>query len=205
VIVGLYEPGKSFFHRVGPGQKVVALVLIGIGLIAVKSILVLLAIAAWVAFAFAVLSDLGWKRLWRSTRPLVIWLFLIVMAHGISGDFESAMRVIVRIISLVWTASLVTHTTRLADMTDCLVHVCVVLRPLGVAPQRVAFMTALTLRLIPAIGQVVGEVREAQRARGLERHIFSLLVPVLTQILKQADSMSDALMARGYERWDEIT
>ena len=205
MIIGLYEPGNSFLHRMGAGKKVLALLITGIGLITVKSISVLLAIAALVALAYTGVGELGWKRLWRSTQPLLLWLFFIGMAHWISGHAEAAIGIMVRILILVWAASLVTHTTRLTDMSDCLVTFCKLLRPLGVAPQKVAFVIALTLRLVPAIGQVVGEVMEAQRARGLERHIFMVLVPALTRILKQADAMSEALIARGYDHWDEAT
>ena len=64
-------------------------------------------------------------------------------------------------------------------------------------------MIALTIRLIPALSDVVQDVRDAQRARGIENSIIASVVPVLTRVFQQADAMSEALEARGYERWDD--
>ena len=118
------------------------------------------------------------------------------------ADIQTAISVILRLTALVWTAALVTYTTRLTDMSDVIARLCVPLRPLGVSPHRVAFLMALTIRLIPAVFDTVREVRDAQRARGLERSYLAAFVPVMTRVLRQADVLSDALVARGFDRWD---
>ncbi len=205
MIVGLYEPGHSILHRLSAGPKMILLVVFGTVLVVIKSSLLLVALAGLIGLAFLFLGTDGWRHLWRCTRPLIPWLVLIGLAQGYLGDADTAIRVVLRLMALVWAATLVTLTTRLSDMTDGLVRVSAWFKPLGVSPTRVAFMVALTLRLIPALGDVVKEVREAQRARGLDRSIMTLFVPILTRVLQQADVMSDALVARGYDRWDETS
>lgn len=201
--VGLYEPGSSVLHRLGAGVKLLSLLVFGVGLVTLESVGQLSAITIAVGLTFASLGAHGLTRLWQTTRPLIWWLVVIALAQGFVTDAVTAMRVLLRLLALVWMATLVTHTTKLSDMTDCLVKVSSFLKPFGVSPSRVAFMVALTVRLIPALGELVHEVRDAQRARGLERSVLTAVVPILTRVLQQADVMSDALTARGYDRWDE--
>lgn len=201
--VGLYVPGKSIVHRLGAGTKVFLLMALGICLVLIDSLSVLTTLVVGIGLSYVVLARLGYTRLWQTTRPLLIWLVFIGAAQAYIAGAETALLIMLRLLALVWTAALVTLTTRLSDMTDYLVYLCRWLRPLGVSPTRVAFMISLTLRLIPALADVVQEVREAQKARGLERSIIAAVVPVLTRVLHQADAMSDALLARGYDRWDE--
>ena len=203
MIVGLYVPGQSLVHKSRPGLKLFVLFGLGIGLVAMQSLILLSALSVTVAALYVRVAALGFNRLWQSTRPLVFWLILIGVAQIYVADMESAIRLLLRLLALVWAASLVTHTTRLSDMTECLVSMCRGLRPLGFSPNRVAFMIALTVRLIPALNDVVQEVREAQRARGLERSIIAVIVPVLIRIFQKSDVMSDALVARGYDSWYE--
>ena len=53
--------------------------------------------------------------------------------------------------------------------------------------------------IIPVLGQVTTEVREAQSARGQSRNIVAVAIPVVVRTLKMADAVSEALDARGYD------
>lgn len=203
MIVGLYVPGDSVLHRLDAGAKILLLMGLAVGLVLTSSPQLLSAVLAGIGLSFVGIAGLGTRRLWQATRPLIIWLVFIGVAQTILAGGETALIILLRLLALVWASVLVTLTTRLTDMTDRLVSVCRWLRPLGVSPNRVAFMISLTLRLIPALGDVVQEVRDAQRARGLERSLIAAAVPVLIRVFRQADAMSEALLARGYDRWDE--
>jgi len=54
------------------------------------------------------------------------------------------------------------------------------------------------LRFIPVLAQITTEVREAQKARGMEHSIVAVAMPVAIRMLKMADDISDAIDARGY-------
>lgn len=203
MIAGLYVPGDSLMHRLGAAVKLGGLFLIGVSLVVVDNIVVMgLAVVA-TALIFCVLAELGLTRLWITTRPLLVWLAFIAVAQLWFADAESAALIALRLILLVWIAALVTYTTRLIDMTQVISKLCGVLRPLGVNPERVAFLIALTIRLIPAVFDIIREVREVQKARGLERSFTAAFVPVLTRLLRQADDLSEVLVARGFEHWDD--
>ncbi len=199
---GLFVPGESRIHRLSAGLKLLALAALGAGLVMLSDVGSLGAAAFLVAALFVWGAGLGAARLWDATKPLLIWLVLIVAAQLWLGSLETALKVSVRLITLVWAASLVTLTTKLSDMSDAIVRLVAPFERFGVSPERVAFLIALTIRLIPAMLEIVKEVRDAQRARGIERSIAASFVPVITRVLKQADELSAALTARGFERWD---
>ena len=132
-------------------------------MVVVDGPMALATLAMCIAFVFVFIAGLRLQRLWTATRPLVIWIGIIAVAQIGIADAQTAANVILRLLALVWTASIVTYTTRLTDMTAVIARLCEPLRPLGVSPDRVAFLIARTIRLIPAVFDTVRGVREAQR------------------------------------------
>lgn len=202
-MTGLYVPGQSWLHRQSAWLKLLVLFLLGIALVTTDQLRVLGGGLVVTGMVFVFVADLGAGRLWRATRLLLPWLIIILLAQVWLTDVESGFRIIARLVSLVWAAALVTHTTRLTDMSDAFASIFRFMRPLGVSPDRIAFLCALTIRLVPALFDTLQQVREAQRARGIEHSYLAAFVPVLIRVIKQADTMSDALVARGFDRWDD--
>jgi biotin transport system permease protein len=60
-------------------------------------------------------------------------------------------------------------------------------------------MLSLALRFIPLLFDKFEEIREAQRARGLERSVVALLMPLLIKTLRMANDLTEAIEARGYD------
>ncbi len=99
-------------------------------------------------------------------------------------------------------AVLVTFTTRVSDMIETVERAIAPLAPLGVNPAKVSLTLSLALRFIPLLADRYTEIREAQRARGLDRNIFALLMPLMIKTLKMADNLTEAIEARGYDAHD---
>jgi biotin transport system permease protein len=75
------------------------------------------------------------------------------------------------------------------------------LRPLarlGIRTDKVSLAISMTMRFIPLLTQVAHQVREAQRARGLERNLIALAVPILVRALHTADQVAEAIDARSH-------
>ena len=70
-------------------------------------------------------------------------------------------------------------------------------RRIGVDPDRVALLLALTIRAVPVIAATLQEARDARRARGLERSTRALVTPVVVRTIRHADRVGEALAARG--------
>jgi len=100
---------------------------------------------------------------------------------------------------LVLLAASVTLTTRTSELVDALVGACRPLRALRVDPERVGLMVALGIRCVPVVIGLAEEVRDAQRARGLVASPRAFAVPLIVRSLRHADTLGEALVARGLD------
>ncbi len=132
-------------------------------------------------------------------RPLAWILSLLVLVQLALDGWLAGLLVAARLAALVLLAGLVTLTTRSADLIEALQRGLSWLRPLGVNPAKAGLAVALTLRFIPVLAAVTAEVREAQRARGLERSLVALTIPVVVRMLKMSDDIAAAIDARSYD------
>jgi biotin transport system permease protein len=108
-----------------------------------------------------------------------------------------AVEVAADILTLVVAAGAVTATTPADRMLDLLDRALRPLRVVGVRPDVVALAVALMLRTVPALLTTAHEVRDAARARGLDRSPRALLVPAAVRTVARARATGEALAARG--------
>lgn len=203
-MLGLYLHRDSVIHRLPAGAKLGGLLL--------ATALVLALPGTWGAMAAGlagatvlVAARLPAGRVLRELRAPVVMLTLLFGFQALlaGGGWEDMMVAVTRFAALILLATLVTLTTRVMDMVDLFEWLFGLMRPLGVNPAKMALMLALTIRFIPMLGEQVREVRMAQRARGVERNIAALFVPLLVKILTMADDLTAALEARGYDPADQ--
>ncbi|WP_245987063.1 energy-coupling factor transporter transmembrane component T [Azospirillum thermophilum] len=140
----------------------------------------------------------------RSLWPVLLMLALLFAVQVPFGELSwgEAMVAAARFLALVLLATVVTMTTRVTEMVDLFERVFALARPLGVDPAKLALMLALTIRFIPLLVEQVREIRQAQQARGVERSMAALFVPLLVKVLTLADDLTAALEARGYDPAD---
>lgn len=194
----IYRAGASPLHRLGAGPKLLALFAGGTALFAVTGLPVLLAVLAGVAALYP-LAGFGARVLAAQLRP-VWWVFaLILVSQALLGNAALGVLLVTRLAALLLLAGLVTLTTRSGDIIDAIARAASVLRPLGVSPARVGLTFSLTLRFLPVLAQATAEVREAQRARGLEGSVIATAIPVTVRALKMADEIAEAIEARGFD------
>jgi biotin transport system permease protein len=96
-------------------------------------------------------------------------------------------------------AALISLTTRVTDLLDVVSRLLEPARALGIDPERVALLLALTIRAVPVIAGTFHEARDARRARGLERSTRALVTPIVVRTIRHADRVGDALAARGVD------
>jgi len=112
---------------------------------------------------------------------------------------QSGVLVIARLAALMLMAALVTLTTRTTEMIDALEKGLFWLRYVRINPAKVSLALSLAMRFIPVLAAIVAEVREAQKARGLDRSLIAIAIPVIVRTLKMADDIAAALEARAYD------
>lgn len=196
-VLSLYHDARTPVHAAPAGVKLVVLAAAGTALFFVPSI-------PWVTVALVVVLGLyavariPWRTTGRQVLGLTPFLALIVVAQVIFTDRHTAVLIGERLLTLVLLANLVTLTTRTSAMVETIERALGPLRPLGVRPERVGLLVAMTIRFIPVIRDQAELVRSAQRARGIERSTV-FLVPLLIRTLRMADGVGEALDARGLD------
>ncbi|MBA3524796.1 MAG: energy-coupling factor transporter transmembrane protein EcfT [Geodermatophilaceae bacterium] len=196
--LGLYLPGSSLLHRLPAGVKLSAL---GVGVLALlwaDRPVVLTGAAGLVVTLFAV-ARVPVSTAVAQLRPLFWFAIVLFGLQLLLTDLPTAAGVITRMVLTVALAALVTLTTRVTAMLDVLERVLGPLRWFGVSPERVGLVLALTIRGVPVVAGIVTTVRDAHRARGAGSWPWQLLVPVLVRVLRYADALGDALVARGFD------
>ncbi|MDP9408399.1 MAG: energy-coupling factor transporter transmembrane protein EcfT [Actinomycetota bacterium] len=197
-MAGVYVPGASPLHRAPPAAKLVALALAALGLLQLQAPLPLaLALAACLAM-YAVARIPG-RMAVHQIRPALLVLGAIFAAHALIATPADGAVVVLRLVTLILLAALVTMTTRITDMLDVIERACRPLARVGVDPAKVGLVLALSIRFIPVLADQAKEIREAQRARGAHRAPRPLLVPLLIKTLRLAHDLGEALDARGFE------
>ncbi|GAA3045932.1 energy-coupling factor transporter transmembrane component T family protein [Actinokineospora globicatena] len=193
-MLSLYHEARSPVHRSPAGAKLAVLLAVGTGLFFVRSIAALGAVLLVVALCYAVAKVPARVGL-RQLRPVLPVLIAIVIAQLVLTGWVTAVLVGQRVLVLVALANLVTLTTRTSAMIDTVEAVLRPLRPLGVRPERVGLLVALTIRFVPVLKEQADQVRAAHRARGLRGTRF--LTPLLIKTLRLADGLGSAIEARG--------
>lgn len=195
-MIQLYRPGGGPLHRARVGLKLVTLAATALALSLLPQTpvsigLVLLGVAGLFLVAGFTVSTL-WAELWR-----IRWLVCILgVALALFVSPLAAWISTGRVIALLLLASLLTMTTRAADLLDTLHRVLRPLRRLGVDADAVSMTLSLALTMIPVVAGFASQVRDAQRSRGVRLGV-RFVVPLLVRTLRHADEVGDALTARG--------
>ena len=201
-MIGLYRPGTSLLHRAPALLKLallaVAMVLVGV----VSDPLVLAGELVAVVLLYA-LAGIPPTAAWPQIGP-ILWILLfavpvqVLVAGGSVEGWTTAGVMAGRLLVAVALAALFTLTT---TVTAVLEAFQIVLRPFHrwVDADRVGLLVALTIRCIPLVAEIVREVLDARRARGVQGSVLALAVPVVVRSLYAADAIGEALAARGLD------
>jgi biotin transport system permease protein len=195
--LALYSPVPSALHRTPAGLKLAALAALSVLLFAVPEVPVAsLALTVVVVLAVAG-ARLTPRLLLAQLRPVWLWLVGLLTFHVLVTDLATGALAVLRLVTLVLAAAVVTATSRVAELVAVIEWLCAPLRLVGVRPARIGLAIAMTLRFIPLVAERAERIREAQAARGATRPLFLSLVPLLVQVLQLAHTTAEALDARG--------
>jgi biotin transport system permease protein len=201
VTLALYVPRASVVHRLPAGTKLLALAVLAVLLFARPTLpvvgaalLATLAVGLVVArLPVAVLAGQAWAVRW--------WLVALFVVHALTTDVPTGTHTVLRLLTLVLAAAVVTATTRVTEMVAVVERLCAPLRLVGVRPERVGLVVTMALRFIPVLLERADRIRAAQAARGGSprgvRALRTTVAPLLVQVLQMAHDVSEALDARG--------
>lgn len=193
-----YIPGHSPLHRLPPGIKILTLAILGTLLFVFPRLDATLG-ALLVVMLLYPLARISLRIMLLQLKPLLWVLVLLFAVQWWMVSWQSGVLVIARLAALMLMAALVTLTTRTSEMIDALEKGLFWMRFLRINPAKVSLALALALRFIPVLAGITAEVREAQKARGLDRSVLAVAIPVIVRTLKMADDIAAALEARAWD------
>ncbi len=197
-MIGVYVAGDSAVHRARPGVKLAVLLAATTALllaarweVVTAGALIVVAVGLWAGLGLRGLGRLVWPLRWIVVvlTPVQAWL----------AGWERAYVVVGGLVVAVTAASLVSATTRVADMTDAIVRIVAPARRIGIDPERVGLVIALAIRSVPVLLDGLRVVREARQARGMRLTPDTLLTPLVVRAVRHADRVGEALAARGID------
>ena len=197
--IGVYVPGASALHRASPGVKLIGLAAFAVCLSLTTNLALLAALAVGLLLVWGS-ADLGWQRL-ISSLTLLKWILVVMFVFQfLSGGLLAATELMLTICALVSAAALVSFTTRTDDMLETLQYAFSAFARFGLNPNTVAFALVFVIRLVPFVATVGREAIEARLARGGGRNPIPALVPMVIRLMRETDTLSEALVARGFAR-----
>lgn len=197
MITDTYVFAKSPLHSASPGFKLLALLVFCTLLFIFEGWWTLLPGLALVAIAFWI-ARLAPRLAWQAIRPVMPILVAIFLVQLYFANIELAVFVTLRFITLILAASLVTMTTKTSEFVEAIMA-ALKHAPSWVPRRQIALAFALTFRFIPRIRGHVADIRTAQAARGLDRNIRALIVPLILRTLRDADDIANAIDARSVD------
>jgi len=196
ILLGLYRPGNTVFHRLPVGAKLLSLSAASLAVVIVRgapSALVFLA----VAIAISLFAKLDVRTTLKALRPVLIVAVMFGAYQVWQKGVPDAIEVVADLFALVILATVFTATTSINDMLDSITRWLQPFRRFGVNPEKVALAFSLMMRSVPGTLEIAQETRFAAKARGLERSPRALLIPMVLRTVARAHDTGDALMARG--------
>lgn len=195
-LLGAHRTARTPLDRLGVGPKLGALAGLGLAVVATHGVPAALGLLV-VATAAAALAALPPGPTLRGLLPVLVTAALAGAYQAWARGWGPAVEVVADLLTLVLGAAVVTATTPADRLLDALARAARPLRRVGVPPDLVALAVALVLRTVPEIARTVHEVRDAARARGVERDPRVWLTPAVLRVVGRARDLGEALAARG--------
>ncbi|MHA7180209.1 energy-coupling factor transporter transmembrane component T family protein [Arthrobacter sp. MDB2-24] len=195
--LGLYEHGRGFLYRLPLPLKAAASLVCAVAVVAWRSPVTTAAALAVTAGALLAGARLSPARVLRMLLPAAPVLGILALYQGVAQGWLRAFVVVGGIVACLQAARAVTLTTPTQELLDGVVRLVRPFRRLGADPERFALALSIMLRSIPYLAGLFVDVREAARARGLDRSPRVAVTPLVVGAVAYAHRTGEALAARG--------
>ncbi|QYJ04502.1 hypothetical protein KUV85_02135 [Nocardioides panacisoli] len=195
-LLGAYQPGTTLLHRMPAGWKLVALAVLSLLTVVLRSAATSGAVLA-LAVLLLVVARARPATVFGNVRGLLIVLALLAAYQSWQRGPEHAFTVVGALAALVLLATVLTITTSVDELLDTITAALQPFRRIGVDPERVALAFALMIRGVPTTLEIASETRQAALGRGLDRNPRAYLTPMVIRVVAHARATGEALHARG--------
>jgi energy-coupling factor transport system ATP-binding protein len=215
ITFGSFVPGSSFLHKADPRTKITVALVLMIALFISTNWLPILAACALVIVCVAA-ARISPRYVLKTLRPIAIILVFTLVVNAfrfapfrfVPAGFERGLLFALRIMVVMMLSTLVTLTTSPVRLTDGITALLAPMRRIKLPVDDLAMMLSIALRFIPTIFEEAQVIIKAQTMRGAHFNTGSLwkrlrawiviLVPLLVQLFRRAETLALAMEARCY-------
>ena len=198
----LYVEGTSLLHRMPAGIKLAGLIVFSVAAFLAGNLTLLAGFTVFAAIVYFTLPI----RLRPALARLVPMAFAVLLVGGVSlvfNPWQQAAESVLRLSALMLIAAAITATTPVPDFIDVITRAAMPLEKAGlVRASDIGLAVGLVIRFVPEILSRYDAIRDAHRARGIRFRPHSVIVPLIILTLRDADSIADAIDARGIRGTD---
>jgi biotin transport system permease protein len=132
-------------------------------------------------------------------RLKILWPFVVMILiwHALTADLANGAVIVLRMITAVALANLVTMTTQLLQMVEVVKWVMAPLRRIGIKTRAVELGIALVIRFTPVFVLKGQMLALSWRARSVKRVGWRIVIPFVVLAIDDAEHVAEALRARG--------
>nr|NLI49967.1 energy-coupling factor transporter transmembrane protein EcfT [Propionibacterium sp.] len=200
-LLGVHVPGTTLWHRLGIGWKYLVFLLLVVPAVAGPHWAVSLGVLG-LSLVLVASTRAPLRLAWGLPWGVAVLFGALAGYQALVGRWELGVTLVAGMLTALYGARLLLLTTPLPVLIDALVRAARPLRRLGLDPERFGLAVAIMVRSVPFVAGAFGEVRDAARARGLDRHPLALAAPVVIQAVAYARATGEALAARGFGESD---
>lgn len=224
ITLGQFFPGNSIVHRIDPRFKIIIAVIF-IAMLFIGSSAVCLEVGAVFCFMSIILSQIPFKMILKSLKPVVMILLLtsvlnLFLITGGDPLFEwkfikitdtgvyTSVFMIIRIVLLISGTSLLTYTTSPIALTDAIERLLSPLKKLRLPVHDLAMMMTIALRFVPTLIEETDKIMSAQKARGVDmdggnikdriKSVVPVIIPLFISAVRRAGELATAMECRCY-------
>ena len=224
ITIGQYFPGNSVIHRLDSRVKLVLDILYLVILFTAQSYTGLLLGMLFMVMCY-MLARIKLIMILKSVKPILPlmiftgilnlffvkgetplfkWEFIEIYPEGVN----TALFMLIRVITLIVGMSLLTYTTSPIMLTDAIERLLSPLKKIHVPVHELSMMMTIALRFIPTLVEETDKIMSAQKARGADfesgslfkkaKALVPILVPLFISAFRRADELATAMECRCY-------
>ncbi|MFC0180497.1 energy-coupling factor transporter transmembrane component T family protein [Thorsellia kenyensis] len=197
-MISVYYDGQSFLHKLPAWFKLLLLFFITTLMFVIPNMSLVLGLLVSITLLYY-FSSLPYSQLRKLIKVSFLLLLMIFCFNAYTHGFMLALVIVLRLFVVILFSSMISLTTRMTEMMDVITNILTPLSCFGINVSKISLCMLLTIRFIPMLYEIAHQVREAQCSRGVEHHPFALIIPICIRVFKQADELTQALDARGFE------
>lgn len=229
--LGFYRSGDSFVHCLDARIKILATVVLSILILQARDWEIFLISAS--ICAVCIVSRLKFSEVREALRPLALFAVLLFGLHLFftEGDaifpisylpvritqegFFRGLLISWQFLSLALSGAILTMTTSPSDLVCGLEHLLSPLRRIRIPVQDIAVMVSMALRFMPTLLEEYDRIKTARIARGAcvetgrfgrkMKNMAAILTPLMFNVFRRADDLTEAMESRGYVRGPRTT